>query len=114
MINNNLQNKVYIQTWGCQMNEYDSKQMTDLMASERDYQLVESPDEADCITRLKSRSAASSGVIELRSGGVPGAASVAGAAAGALPATGPAGRTIERPTTTMRMNMATPAIHHAR
>ena len=40
---------LYIKTFGCQMNEYDSKQMTDLMASERDYQLVESPDEADLI-----------------------------------------------------------------
>ena len=40
---------LYIKTFGCQMNEYDSKQMTDLMASERDYQVVDSPDEADLI-----------------------------------------------------------------
>lgn len=40
---------LYIKTFGCQMNEYDSKQMTDLMASERDYQIVDSPDHADLI-----------------------------------------------------------------
>ena len=40
---------LYIKTFGCQMNEYDSKQMTDLMASERDYQVVDSPDDADLI-----------------------------------------------------------------
>ena len=40
---------LYIKTFGCQMNEYDSKQMTDLMASERDYQIVDSPDDADLI-----------------------------------------------------------------
>ena len=40
---------LYIKTFGCQMNEYDSKQMTDLMTSERDYQMVDSPNNADLI-----------------------------------------------------------------
>lgn len=44
-----MKKNLYIKTFGCQMNEYDSKQMTDLMAAERDYQLVDSPDRADLI-----------------------------------------------------------------
>ena len=44
-----MSKKLFVKTFGCQMNEYDSKQMTDLMAEARDYELVDKPDQADLI-----------------------------------------------------------------
>ncbi|MEM7465793.1 MAG: tRNA (N6-isopentenyl adenosine(37)-C2)-methylthiotransferase MiaB [Pseudomonadota bacterium] len=44
-----MKKKLYIKTFGCQMNEYDSKQMTDLMADARQYEEVKSPEQADLI-----------------------------------------------------------------
>lgn len=38
--------KLFIKTWGCQMNVYDSKKMADILAS-LGYQPVEEPDDAD-------------------------------------------------------------------
>ncbi|EKN4072994.1 tRNA (N6-isopentenyl adenosine(37)-C2)-methylthiotransferase MiaB [Yersinia enterocolitica] len=41
--------KLHIKTWGCQMNEYDSSKMADLLASTHGYQLTEIPEEADLL-----------------------------------------------------------------
>ncbi|AJJ11811.1 tRNA-i(6)A37 thiotransferase enzyme MiaB [Yersinia rohdei] len=41
--------KLHIKTWGCQMNEYDSSKMADLLASTHGYQLTENPEEADLL-----------------------------------------------------------------
>lgn len=41
--------KLYIKTWGCQMNEYDSSKMADLLESTHGYQLTEVPEEADIL-----------------------------------------------------------------
>ncbi|MES1943382.1 (dimethylallyl)adenosine tRNA methylthiotransferase [Salinisphaera sp. PC39] len=44
-----MSGKVYVQTWGCQMNEYDSAKMVDVLAKCRGAQRVDSPEEADII-----------------------------------------------------------------
>ena len=41
--------KLYIQTHGCQMNEYDSEKMADVLAASHGLQLTDSPNEADVI-----------------------------------------------------------------
>lgn len=41
--------KLYIQTHGCQMNEYDSDKMADLLAHSHGMELTDQPDEADVI-----------------------------------------------------------------
>ncbi|WP_071873075.1 tRNA (N6-isopentenyl adenosine(37)-C2)-methylthiotransferase MiaB [Atopomonas hussainii] len=41
--------KLYIQTHGCQMNEYDSSRMADLLGEHDAMELTENPDEADVI-----------------------------------------------------------------
>jgi tRNA-2-methylthio-N6-dimethylallyladenosine synthase len=41
--------KLFIKTWGCQMNEYDSDKMADLLDSTHGYQLAETAEEADVI-----------------------------------------------------------------
>ncbi|WP_145592651.1 tRNA (N6-isopentenyl adenosine(37)-C2)-methylthiotransferase MiaB [Yersinia bercovieri] len=41
--------KLHIKTWGCQMNEYDSSKMADLLASTHGYLLTETPEEADLL-----------------------------------------------------------------
>ncbi|MFS1537872.1 MAG: tRNA (N6-isopentenyl adenosine(37)-C2)-methylthiotransferase MiaB [Candidatus Phlomobacter fragariae] len=41
--------KLYIKTWGCQMNEYDSSKMADLLNSTHGYQLTEVVEEADIL-----------------------------------------------------------------
>ncbi|HBV89676.1 MAG TPA: hypothetical protein DEF80_01645, partial [Pantoea sp.] len=38
--------KLHIKTWGCQMNEYDSSKMSDLLNSTHGYTLTEVPEEA--------------------------------------------------------------------
>ena len=40
--------KLYIKTWGCQMNVYDSRRMADVLAP-LGYQSVETPDDADMV-----------------------------------------------------------------
>ncbi len=44
-----MEKRVYIQTWGCQMNEYDSDKMFDVLAKETGYARAARPDEADLI-----------------------------------------------------------------
>jgi len=41
--------KLFIKTHGCQMNEYDSDKMADVLASSHDMVLTDSPDDADVI-----------------------------------------------------------------
>ena len=41
--------KLFIKTWGCQMNEYDSEKMADLLDSTHGYQLTDAAEEADVI-----------------------------------------------------------------
>jgi tRNA-2-methylthio-N6-dimethylallyladenosine synthase len=49
MMNNPMTKKLHIKTWGCQMNEYDSSKMADLLASTHGYQLTDIPEEADLL-----------------------------------------------------------------
>ena len=44
-----MRKKLYIKTHGCQMNEYDSARVADLLREEADYELVETPEEADLL-----------------------------------------------------------------
>ncbi len=44
-----MSNKVYIKTFGCQMNEYDSSRMADLMQSAEGLSQTDNPEEADVI-----------------------------------------------------------------
>jgi tRNA-2-methylthio-N6-dimethylallyladenosine synthase len=41
--------KVFIKTHGCQMNEYDSARMFDLLHENRDMERVDTPEEADLL-----------------------------------------------------------------
>lgn len=41
--------KLYIKTWGCQMNEYDSSKMASLLESTHGYRITEIPEEADLL-----------------------------------------------------------------
>ena len=41
--------KVFIKTHGCQMNEYDSAKMLDLLKGEEDYELAETEQQADLL-----------------------------------------------------------------
>lgn len=41
--------KLFIKTWGCQMNEYDSEKMADLLDSTHGYSLADDAEEADVI-----------------------------------------------------------------
>src|SRR5574337_1635541 len=41
--------KVFIKTFGCQMNEYDSAKMADVLGAAQDYQSTDNPEEADLI-----------------------------------------------------------------
>jgi tRNA-2-methylthio-N6-dimethylallyladenosine synthase len=44
-----MSKKLFIKTWGCQMNEYDSQKMADLLDSTHGYQVAETAEEADVI-----------------------------------------------------------------
>ena len=44
-----LRGKLYIKTHGCQMNEYDSSKMADVLADSDGLELTDNPDEADVI-----------------------------------------------------------------
>ncbi len=41
--------KLFIKTWGCQMNEYDSEKMADLLDSTHGYELAQEAEDADVI-----------------------------------------------------------------
>ena len=41
--------KLYIKTMGCQMNEYDSEKMADVLRESHGYELTDSPDKADLL-----------------------------------------------------------------
>ena len=41
--------KLYIRTFGCQMNEYDSAKMADVLAAADDCTLTDRPEDADVI-----------------------------------------------------------------
>ena len=41
--------KLYIKTFGCQMNEYDSSRITDVLAESHDLELTSKPEEADVL-----------------------------------------------------------------
>jgi len=44
-----MSKKLLIKTWGCQMNEYDSSKMADLLNAANGYELTEDPEEADVL-----------------------------------------------------------------
>ena len=44
-----MSKKLYIKTWGCQMNEYDSQKMAELLDSTHGYVLAEEAEDADVI-----------------------------------------------------------------
>ncbi|WP_100753728.1 tRNA (N6-isopentenyl adenosine(37)-C2)-methylthiotransferase MiaB [Vibrio salilacus] len=44
-----MSKKLLIKTWGCQMNEYDSSKMADLLNAANGYELTEKPEEADVL-----------------------------------------------------------------
>ena len=44
-----MKQKLYIKTWGCQMNEYDSSRMADLLKDHDGMEVTEHPEEADVI-----------------------------------------------------------------
>ena len=41
--------KLYIKTMGCQMNEYDSEKMADVLRASHGYELTTNPEEADLL-----------------------------------------------------------------
>ena len=44
-----MKKKLYIKTHGCQMNEYDSAKMADLLKEKEDFELAKNEDEADLL-----------------------------------------------------------------
>ncbi|MDA9556259.1 tRNA (N6-isopentenyl adenosine(37)-C2)-methylthiotransferase MiaB [Vibrio sp.] len=44
-----MSKKLLIKTWGCQMNEYDSSKMADLLNAANGFELTEEPEEADVL-----------------------------------------------------------------
>ena len=44
-----MSGKLYIRTFGCQMNEYDSARMADVLRESRGFTLTENPEEADLV-----------------------------------------------------------------
>jgi tRNA-2-methylthio-N6-dimethylallyladenosine synthase len=49
MSESEMSKKLLIKTWGCQMNEYDSSKMADLLNAANGYELTEEPEEADVL-----------------------------------------------------------------
>jgi len=44
-----MKKKVYIKTWGCQMNEYDSLMISGILKKEKDYENTDVPEKADIL-----------------------------------------------------------------
>ena len=44
-----MKKKLYIKTHGCQMNEYDSAKMVDLLKEKEGFELAKNEDEADLL-----------------------------------------------------------------
>ena len=44
-----MHNKLYIKTFGCQMNEYDSQKMADVLRASHGYALTDKPEDADLL-----------------------------------------------------------------
>ncbi|MGH8222779.1 MAG: tRNA (N6-isopentenyl adenosine(37)-C2)-methylthiotransferase MiaB, partial [Woeseiaceae bacterium] len=44
-----MQQKLYIKTMGCQMNEYDSEKMADVLRASHGYELTDRPEDADLL-----------------------------------------------------------------
>ena len=44
-----MNKKLYIKTMGCQMNEYDSDKMADVLRESHGYQLTDKPEDADLL-----------------------------------------------------------------
>ncbi|MDH3362887.1 MAG: tRNA (N6-isopentenyl adenosine(37)-C2)-methylthiotransferase MiaB, partial [Gammaproteobacteria bacterium] len=44
-----MSKKLYIKTMGCQMNEYDSDKMADVLRESHGYRLTDTPDDADLL-----------------------------------------------------------------
>ncbi len=44
-----MKKKLHIKTWGCQMNEYDSSKMADLLNSTHGFELTDNAEEADVL-----------------------------------------------------------------
>ena len=44
-----MSKKLYIKTMGCQMNEYDSDKMADVLRESHGYELTDTPDDADLL-----------------------------------------------------------------
>ncbi len=49
ILTNRMPGKLYIKTFGCQMNEYDSDKMSDLLRESHGYTLTDRPEEADLL-----------------------------------------------------------------
>ena len=52
---NNVSKKLYIKTFGCQMNDYDSSRMADLLAKTHQLEVTDTPEEADVLLVSDSR-----------------------------------------------------------
>ena len=48
-IKNSNKKKLYIKTHGCQMNEYDSAKMADVLWAAEGYEVVDDPEQADLL-----------------------------------------------------------------
>ena len=44
-----MKKKLFVKTHGCQMNEYDSAKMVDLLQEKEDFELAESEEQADLL-----------------------------------------------------------------
>lgn len=51
----NVGKKVYIKTFGCQMNEYDSDKMADVLEAAKGYTPTDDPEQADLLRSTPSR-----------------------------------------------------------
>jgi len=47
--------KLHIKTWGCQMNEYDSSKMADLLLNTHGLELTDIPEEAPVLSVKKHK-----------------------------------------------------------